>query len=469
MAAAIYAVAGDREYTARAAAGDHTGSQRMKMEDMILISVDDHFVEPPDLFANQTPREFMGKMPEMVKTPEGADAWAIEGRLIRSFGLNAVVGRRPEELGMEPTSLDQLRKGCYDVHARVDDMNVNGILGSLNFPSFIGVSGQNLAVMTDRRLASEICRAWNDWHIDEWCGAHPGRFIPLSVVPVWDPQAAAAEIRRVAAKGCHAVSFPHNPLLTGQPSIHQPYWEPFWRACAESNVVICIHFSDAANAAPSEDTPIDAYIANMQVGLYATASDLTYSHILRKYPDIRFALSEGSIGWVPHMMERIDMVRRQHGAWTRQDFGAKLPSEVFREHVYLCFISDRAGIKLRHDIGLENIAFECDYPHADCQWPKAPELLWQELQGVPDREIDMITHMNAMRQYSFDPFRFTDKKDATVGALRAKAAHVDISYMRGKGGEPPSVELGPVRMKHIREQLNFSRSAAKGTSFSAAG
>lgn len=443
----------------------------MKMEDMILVSVDDHFVEPATIFDDHTPAPFKGRMPKMVKTPEGADAWLMNGRLIRSFGLNAVVGRRPEELGMEPTGLDQLRKGCYDVHARVDDMNVNGILGSMNFPSFIGVAGQNLASLAqeDMELANAIVRAWNDWHIDEWCGAYPERFIPLCVVPVWDGDEAAAEIRRVAKKGCHAVSFPHNPMLTGQPSIHQDYWEPFWKACADNDVVICIHFADASSAAPSEDTPIDAYIANMQVGLYATATDLTYSHILRKYPNIRFALSEGSIGWVPHMMERIDMVRRQHGAWTRQDFNGKLPSDIFREHVYLCFISDRAGIKLRHDIGLENITYEVDYPHADCLWPKSPEWLWKELEGVPDNEINMITHLNAMRQYHFDPFKIINQKDATVGALRAKASNVDISYMEGRGGEPPSVELGPVRMKHIREQLNFSRENSKGTSFSAAG
>lgn len=430
----------------------------MQMDDMILISVDDHFVEPPTIFDNHTPAEFKGRMPKMIVTPEGADAWQFhDGRIIRSFGLNAVVGRRPEELGMEPTSLSQLRKGCFDVHARVDDMNVNGILGSLNFPSFVGMASQNLVGLEDKKLANAIVRAWNDWHIDEWCGAHPGRFIPLAIVSTWDPIEAAAEIKRVAQKGCHAVSFPPNPTLTGHPSIHDPSWDPFWLACADNNVVICLHISDASAAAPSDDTPIDAYIANMQVSLYITASDLTYSHILRKYPNIRFALSEGSIGWVPHMLERIDMVRQQHGAWTRQDFGGKKPSEVFKEHVYTCFISDRCGILLRDLIGVDNITYECDYPHADCLWPQSPEQLWKELQGVSDEDINKITHLNAMRQYSFDPFKHIDRQDATVGALRAKAKHVSTAYMEGKGGEPASVNRGPVRMRDIKEQLAFSR------------
>jgi predicted TIM-barrel fold metal-dependent hydrolase len=429
----------------------------MKMEDMILVSVDDHFVEPPNMFEGLTPAKYKDAFPRMVKTPEGADAWEVEGRLIRNFGLNAVVGRRKEELGMEPTSLDQLRLGCYDVHARVADMNVNGIFGSMNFPSFVGMAAQNLEGISDKGLANAIVQAWNDWHIDVWCGAYPERFIPMIIVPTWDPQAAAEEIRRCVKKGCHAVSFPPNPTNTGLPSLHNEYWDPVWRACAENNVVLCLHISDATGAAPSEDTPVDAYIANMQVSLFATATDLTFSHILRKYPSIRFALSEGSIGWIPYMMERIDMVRQQHQGWTRQDFGGKKPSEVFREHVYSCFISDRTGIKLRHDIGIENITYECDYPHADCLWPGAPEQLWKEIGDIPEHEINLITHLNAMRQYSWDPLSKMDRKDATVGALRAKAKGVDTTPMSGRGGEPPSVELGPVRVKDIRAQLQFSR------------
>ena len=434
----------------------------MRMEDMILVSVDDHFVEPADMFSGLTPEKYKSVFPKLVRTPEGHDAWEVEGRLIRNFGLNAVVGRDRTELGMEPTALDQLRKGCYDVHARVEDMNANGILGSLNFPSFVGMAGQNLVPIADKQLAGAIVRAWNDWHIDVWCAAYPERFIPLCIVPIWNPLEAAAEIERCAKKGCHAVSFPQNPGLAGLPSIHNRSWDPFWKACADNNVVICLHFSDGTGAAPSDDTPIEAYIANMQIGLFATSTDLTFSHILREFPNIRFALSEGSIGWVPYMMERIDRVRTQHSGWTRQDFGGKMPSEVFKEHVYTCFITDRTGIKLRHDIGIENIAYECDYPHADCLWPLVPEQLWEDVSDLPDHEINLITHLNAMRQYSWNPFDKIKREDATVGALRARAEHVDVSPMSGRGGEPPSIELGPVRIKDVRDQLNFARTKAAG-------
>lgn len=433
----------------------------MRMEDMVLVSIDDHFVEPPEMFEGLTPLKYKSSFPKMVKTPEGYDAWEIEGRLIKNFGLNAVVGRPKEELGMEPTSLDQLRKGCYDVHARVDDMDVNGLFGSMNFPSFVGMAGQNLEPCQDKGLATAVCQAWNDWHIDVWCAAYPERFIPLIIVPTWNPIEAAAEIERCAKKGCHAVSFPQNPSVSGLPSMQDRHWDPLWKACADNNVVVCLHFSDSTGAAPSEDTPIEAYIANMQIGLFQTSTDLVFSHILREFPNIRFALSEGSTGWIPYMLERIDRVRIQHGGWTRQDFGGKMPSEVFKEHVYSCFISDRTGIELRHKIGVENMAYECDYPHADCLWPNVPEELWSEIHDVPDHEIDMITHLNAMRQYSWNPFETlgVKREDVTVSALRAraKAKGVDITPIAGQGGEPPSLDAGPVRVKDVRAQLQFQR------------
>jgi len=82
----------------------------------------------------------------------------------------------------------------------------------------------------------------------------------------------------------------------------------------------------------------------------------------------------------------------------------QLPSQVFKERVVTCFIDDAAGVKNRHDIGIDMITWECDYPHSDCTWPTSPERLMKSLDGVPDDEIDKMTHLNAMRHYQFDPF-----------------------------------------------------------------
>ncbi|MGE0385982.1 MAG: amidohydrolase family protein [Gammaproteobacteria bacterium] len=401
----------------------------MKMEDMILISIDDHIVEPADMFDRHTPAAFKGRMPKCVRAKDNAVVWVVEeeGVAYRGSGLNAVAGRRPEHYGVDPEKFEDMRKGCYDARARVEDQDVNGILASLNFPTWPTFAGGRIFEFRNKELALAVIRAYNDWHIDEWCGEHPGRFIPCAMVPMWDPVLAAAEVRRVNAKGCHAISLPPQPARMGFPSIHGDHWDPLWRACDELGVVCCLHIGDATGAVTSMDAPVDVFISNMPVSLYATASDLVFSPVLRKFGNIHFALTEGGAGWVPHFLERIDYVYRHHHAWTKQDFGGRLPSEVFKQHVSLCFIDDQTAVENRYRCGIDNLTYEVDYPHSDCTWPNSPEVLWESLKSIPDADIDKITHLNAMRIYSFDPFKHIPRQDCTVAALRRRAAHVDVA------------------------------------------
>ncbi len=213
----------------------------MKTEDMILISVDDHVVEPPGLFDQHLAPEWKSRAPQLTQKPDGKDVWVYEGQQLMNIGLNAVVGRPPEEYGVEPTSFDQLRPGCYNSDERVRDMNANGVLASICFPSFPSFCGALWARTEDKKLALALLRAYNDWHIDEWCGSHPGRFIPLALPVMWDANLAAEEVRRVAKKGCRALSFTENPEKIDCPSLHDPHWEPLWQACSDEGVIVCIH------------------------------------------------------------------------------------------------------------------------------------------------------------------------------------------------------------------------------------
>ena len=316
----------------------------MEMNDMILVSVDDHVCEPPDMWDGVLSPEWKSRAPKLVTRNDGTNAWVFEGQQIPNIGLNAVAGRPPEEYGMEPTSLSQLRKGCWDVDARIDDMNVNGVLGSLCFPSVPGFCGELFGRNDDKELARVMIQAYNDWHIDAWCGAHPGRFIPLAIPMMWDPKLLADEVRRVAKKGCHAISFADTPTGLGHPSLFDDYWEPFWKACSDEGTVICMHIGSGTGMALNEmNAPIEIMITSTPITLFNVATELVYSDFLRRYPDLKFALSEGGVGWIPYFLERADYVYEHHSAWTHQDFGDKKPSEVFREHIFNCFIDDKAG------------------------------------------------------------------------------------------------------------------------------
>ncbi len=131
--------------------------------------------------------------------------------------------------------------------------------------------------------------------------------------------------------------------------------------------------------------PIDIMITLTPLNTMNAATDLIWSQVLRKFPKLQFALSEGGTGWIPYWLERIDYVYQQHHFWTSQDFGDRLPSEVARDHFSYCFISDRVGVDERDKIGVDSMTWECDYPHSDSSWPNSPEAVAKQLDGVPTR------------------------------------------------------------------------------------
>ncbi len=411
---------------------------------MILVSVDDHLVEPPNMFEDRLPAKHEADAPKVVRNERGDDVWTFADQVIPNVGLNAVAGRPKEEYGIEPTSFEEMRPGCYDVTERVKDMSAGGVLGSMCFPSFPSFSGRVFGATSDPELSLAVLRAYNDWHIDEWVGSAPDRFIPMAITPIWDAAACAAEIRRVAAKGCHSITFTENPAALGYPSFHSDHWDPVWEAVTECEVVVSIHLGSSGRlAVTAPDAPVDVMITLQPMNICQAAADLLWSRIPKKFPDIRFALSEGGTGWIPYFLDRVDRTYDMHHLWTGQDFGDELPSDVFRRHFLTCFIADPVGVQLREQIGLDNIAWECDYPHSDSSWPEAPEELELVMRGVPDDEVNKITFENACRWYHFDPFARRTRESCTVGALRGEVVGHDVSirsfdagrYQRQKGAD----------------------------------
>ncbi len=404
----------------------------MQMDDMILVSIDDHSIEPPDMFENHVPAKWKDLAPKVVRNADGVDEWVFQGEATSTpFGMAATVGWPREEWGFNPGAYSELRPGCFDVDERVRDMNANGVLASMNFPTMAGFNARTFTESSDKEIALVMLRAYNDWAIDEWCAAHPGRFIPLGMVPMWDVDLAVEEVRRLAAKGCRSISFLETPHVQGFPSFLSGYWDPMLAAMCDANMVLSLHIGagfDVINRPP--EAPIDHLMVLACQISAITAQDLLFGPTLRRFPDLRVALSEGGIGWIPFYFDRIDR-HFQNQSWLHDsdDFGGKLPSEVFREHILACYITDPSGLVLRDRIGIDNIAWECDYPHTDTTWPESPEFAWGELQtaGCRDDEIHKITWQNACRFFDWDPFAHTPKDRATVGALRASATDVDTT------------------------------------------
>ena len=405
----------------------------MRVEDMVLVSIDDHVVEPADTFARHVPAKYRDRAPTIVRGDDGIERWVYLGAATGSFGLNAVASWPPEEWGLDPVGFAEMRPGAYDVHQRVRDMDANGVLASMCFPSFPGFNGMNLARWgaTEPELTSAIVSAYNDWHIDEWAGSHPGRFIPLAILPLWDVDAMVAEIGRVAAKGCTAVSLPETPYGVGLPTFFTDHWDPVFTALCDHDIAVCMHIGGSFGLITMPDgVPIDHMIMLAPQLSALTANDLIVGGVFRRFPELKVALSEGGIGWIPFYLDRLDRHVDNH-RWTGLDIGGHgmTPTELFRSNFLGCFITDPSSLRLLDRIGEDAVAWECDYPHSDSTWPNSPETLLDELDGagISDPQIDKITFANASRFFRFDPFAAVPREQATVGALRATGADVDTA------------------------------------------
>jgi predicted TIM-barrel fold metal-dependent hydrolase len=369
-----------------------------------FISVDDHLVEPPDMFEGRVTARFADLAPRVEIDDDGMEYWLYDGVKQYKVGLNAVVGRPRSELSFEPTRFDEMRRGAWDIDARVRDMDLNGVYASLNFPSSLaGFAGQRFQLgVSDPDLALAVVQAANDWHLEDWAGRYPDRIIPVQLPWLLDPVAAAAEIRRNAERGFRAVTFPELPERLGLPSLHTGYWDPFIAACAETNTVVCLHVGSSSSAPmTSSDAPADTIGVLFFGWAMFAAVDWLYSKLPVRFPDLKICLSEGGIGWVPALMDRLDHVGRyqeMYGTWVDIDL---TPREVLARNFWFCTIDDPSGLELRHHIGIDHVLLESDYPHQDGTWPDTQEILHEQIGHFPADEIRKITWENASKLFRF--------------------------------------------------------------------
>ena len=389
-----------------------------------IVSVDDHVVEPAHLWATWLPARFRERGPrverrgighmrhigggsyEQTFDPDGpeADCWVYEDLVYINKRHVAAVGFDRDDMTMSPITYDEMRPGCYDSKARVEDMELNWVEASLSFPTFPRFCGQTFLEATDREVAEACVYAYNDWMVEEWCGDSDGRLVPLTILPLWDVGLATAEVRRNAARGVPAVCFSEIPPHLGLPSIHSGYWDPLFAACAETRTVVCMHIGSSSKMpATSPDAPV-AVAATLSFGnAMASLADFLFSGVLVRFPELRLAYSEGQIGWIPYILERADDVWREHRAWGGvRDIVPEPPSTYYYRQVYGCFFRDRHGLESLVRVGVDNTTFETDYPHTDSTWPNTKEVAEQMMRGLPEDAIHKIVRGNAIRMLGLE-------------------------------------------------------------------
>jgi predicted TIM-barrel fold metal-dependent hydrolase len=388
-----------------------------------IVSVDDHVIEPPHLFERWLPARYRDRGPKSIRAglgsmryvggkyeitmdPDGpaCDWWIYEDLKFPLKRHIAAVGFDRDEMTLSAITYDEMRKGCWDPKARIEDMESNWVEASLCFPTFPRFCGQTFAEAHDKEVALACVKAYNDFMVEEWCGDSEGRLIPLCLIPLWDVEEAANEVHRNAARGVRAVCFSEIPTYLGLPSIHTGYWDPFFAACQETRTVVCMHIGSSSQMpAASPDAP-PAVQATLSFGnAMSSMSDFLFSGVLVRFPELKLAYSEGQIGWIPYILERADDVWLEHRAWGGvKDIIPEPPSTYYFRQIYGCFFRDQHGVESIDKVGVDNTTFETDYPHTDSTWPHTKKVAEELMKGIDDATVYKLMRGNAIKMLSLD-------------------------------------------------------------------
>ncbi len=390
----------------------------------MIVSVDDHVVEPPDLWQRWLPQKYRERGPRVERRgiesmtflggtrydivydddAPPADCWIYEDLVAPHKRHVAAVGFPREEMSLSPITYDEMRPGCYDVKERVADMLANHVEVSLSFPTFPRFCGQTFLEASDREVAEACVYAYNDWMVDEWCAESDGHLVPLIIVPLWDAELAAAEVRRNAERGVHAVCFSEIPPHLGLPSVHGDHWDPFFAACAETQTVVCMHIGSSSKMpSTSADAPPAVQATLSFNNAMGSLSDFLFSGVLVRFPELKLAYSEGQIGWIPYILERADDVWTEHRAWGGvAEQVPEPPSTYYYRQVYGCFFRDQHGLDSLDKVGVDNITFETDYPHTDTTWPNTKAVAEKMMGDLSPEVVHKIVRGNAIEMLSLD-------------------------------------------------------------------
>ena len=396
-----------------------------------IISGDDHVVEPPDLWTSRLPAKYQDRCPRVerdtarflfeggvfsyekgVEGGEQCDWWLYDDLVYPFPKLSAAVGF--DDLDITPVTFDEIHPGGWKQPDRLAAMDVNHVDASVCFPNVLPrFCGQTFLEREDKDLALLCVQAYNDWMIDEWCaGAGRGRLIPLTLIPLWDPVAAVAEVHRCAGKGSFAISFSENPYHLGLPSVHDKdrFWDPFFRACEETDSVVCMHIGSSSKMpSTSPDAPFAVSSALTFSNAMGSMCDFILSGIFVRFPLLKVAYSEGQVGWMPYVLERMDKIWAERGD---ASFGIDLPerpSSYMQGHVWGCIFDDETGLRNRDVIGMDQICFEVDFPPADSTYPDTLEVATRicTAAGLSDDEVYRLMRGNAIDCFGLERFGIT--------------------------------------------------------------
>lgn len=376
-----------------------------------IIDVDTHITEPPDLWTSRVPASMADRVPYVDKDHRGFDAWFLNGERIASVGFTATAGWGEPVSDGGPATYDQLHPAAADPAARLEYMDSERIWAMVLYPNVGGFGNQRFLALDDADLMLACVQAYNDFQTD-FASADPRRLLPVTALPFWDIDATVAEIERCHDLGHRGVLFTGEPESFDQPFLSDTHWDPLWAVAQERGLPVSFHigsgdfekdFSPARIRSQGFATAYARVSANLFLGNGFHLTELLFSGVLARFPELQVVSVESGIGWVPFMLEALDHQFHEAGlAHARPDL-EMLPSEYFARQVYACYWFEQVGPqRLIETIGADRILFETDFPHPTCLYGNVWEAIDGGLAGHSDEVRRKILWDNARDLYSVE-------------------------------------------------------------------
>ena len=338
-----------------------------------IIDTDTHVIESPDLWTARLPRSWGDRRLHVKWDPDlGREMWCIGDRRVKPAWSGAAYGRRTDGFEDPPATRDDAHPATWDVSERVKLMDRWGIELAVLYPNVAGFTFDPFVDYPDPEVSAAHVSAYNDWLL-EWVRHAPRRFIPMMAVTYWDTARATAEVERLAGAGFGGIVTTGAPHQHGLPPLRHQHWDRLWGACQDAGLTVSFHVANGDISLELQADRVelegdDIKEARVSTALYLEnakqATDLLLSGVLARFPELRFAIVESGMGWVPFVLENVDQrfkrnrVNRQH-----PEFGDMLPSDLFRRQVFVNFWFEELCDFHLERVGIGNLLFETDFPH----------------------------------------------------------------------------------------------------------
>lgn len=368
-----------------------------------LVSADSHVVEPPDLWTRHIDPAFRDAAPRVVRG-DGWDRWYVaDGHCAGSYGVLVDAGKRfedPSAITYDST-FDSVPAGGYVPDAHIRDMDADGVAVDILYPSV----GLRLFRIPQSDLLTAICAGYNRW-ITDFCATHPTRLKGVAMVNLDDVDAATSALVTGREAGAVAAMISVHPGTS--PMYDDPSYDRFFAAACDLDLPLSMHVATnrpgAGRITSDTQASIDAAArVNEDHWVRMTLAAMIFGGVFERHPRLRIAVVEHELAWIPFFFQQMDFVyRERHQLVPVPLSGGRLPSDVFREHVWVSFQEDEVGLRLRDVIGTESLMWGSDYPHAESTWPRSREILGALLSDLTDAERRGVAGQNAVDLYRLD-------------------------------------------------------------------